>query len=129
MAPRSERRNKIRVLVVMLLAVILGAMGDISLSKGMKMVARTTHSGVQSAVSATVTNPYVLAGVVMLILFLVLYLASLSWDDLSFVLPLTAADYVLVTLLAFFLLHEDVSVLRWTGSVLVATGIALVART
>ena len=44
-------------------------------------------------------------------------------------LPLTAADYVLVTLLAYFLLGEDVSPIRWLGSIMVAIGIALVART
>ncbi|NLN78433.1 MAG: EamA family transporter, partial [Armatimonadetes bacterium] len=57
-----------------------------------------------------------------------LYLASLSWEDLSYVLPLTAGDYVLITVLAFFFLHEHVDVLRWVGSVLVTAGIVLVAR-
>jgi uncharacterized membrane protein len=48
--------------------------------------------------------------------------------DSSYVLPLTAADYVLVTLLAYFLLGEPVCAFRWTGSVLVAAGLAIVAR-
>jgi uncharacterized membrane protein len=112
----------------MLIAVVLGAFGDISLSKGMRIVDDTLLSGPWSAFVAVFTNMYVVVGILLLIAFLLLYLASLSWEDLSYVLPLTAADYVLVTLLAFFILHEAVSPLRWAGSVLVATGIALVAR-
>ena len=61
--------------------------------------------------------------------FLILYLVSLSWEELSYVLPLTAANYVLVTILACLVLHEHVSALRWSGSVLVMIGIGLVART
>ena len=49
---------------------------------------------------ATITNHYVIGGIVLLVTFPVLYLVSLSWEELSYVLPLTAANYVLVTILA-----------------------------
>ncbi len=126
---RRRRHNKIKTLAAMFVAVIFGSLGDVSLSKGMKMVGHLEFGGPVQAFLLTITNFYVIAGMVPLILFLFLYLASLSWEELSFVLPLTAADYVLVTLLAYFLLHEDVSPLRWAGSVLVGLGIALVSRT
>jgi len=129
MSIRSDRRNKAKVLVVMTIAVVLGAFGDVSLSKGMKMVGAVEHRTVYDAFVLAATNQYVLAGVGLLIGFLFLYLASLSWEDLSFVLPLSAADYVLVTLLAYFLLGEQVTDLRWLGSICVAIGVALVART
>lgn len=129
MSSTSYRRNKARVIAVMTVAVVLGAFGDVSLSKGMKMVGAVDHPTLLRAFMSAATNPYVLGGVGLLIAFLFLYLASLSWEDLSFVLPLSAADYVLVTLLAYFLLGEDVNHLRWLGSVFVALGVALVART
>ena len=124
-----QRQNKAKVLLVMFFAVVFGAFGDVSLSKGMKAVAAMSHGGPVSTFIAVFTNSYVVGGILLLIAFLFLYLASLSWESLSFVLPLTAADYVLVTLLAYFLLGEDVSPIRWLGSVMVAVGIALVART
>ena len=123
------RRNKAKVLVVMFFAVVFGAFGDVSLSKGMKAVAAMPTGGVVHTVVAVFTNAYVVGGILLLVGFLTLYLASLSWESLSFVLPLTAADYVLVTVLAHFLLGEDVSPIRWLGSIAVALGIALVART
>ena len=124
-----KKSNKLKVLIVMFIAVVFGALGDVSLSKGMKAVNAMATDGVINTFIATMTNPYVIGGIFLLIVFLCLYLASLSWEELSYVLPLTAADYVLVTLFAYFLLKEDVSPLRWTGSVLVAIGIGLVART
>ena len=125
----GHRHRKAKVLVVMFFAVVFGAFGDVSLSKGMKAVAGMPYFGPVHTVVAVFTNAYVVSGIVLLVGFLFLYLASLSWESLSFVLPLTAADYVLVTLLAHFLLAEDVSPVRWLGSIMVALGIALVTRT
>jgi len=123
-----NRRNKIKVLVAMFFGVIFGALGNISLSRGMRCVGNSGYECARDAVTGAVTQPYIVTGVLLLAAFLLLYLASLSWEDLSYVMPLTAGDYVLVTLLAFFILHEAVTPLRWAGSVLVATGIVLVAR-
>lgn len=122
------RRNKAKVLIVMSVAVILGALGDVSLSRGMKTIGAADFDRASQAFVAAVTNPYVLGGVVLLLSFLILYLVSLSWEDLSFVLPLTAADYILVTVFAHLILQESVPPMRWLGSVLVASGIVLVAR-
>lgn len=125
---RPNRGNKVKVLVAMFFGVIFGALGNISLSRGMRCVGNSGYECARDAVTGAVTQPYIVTGVLLLAAFLLLYLASLSWEDLSYVLPLTAGDYVLVTLLAFFILHEQVDALRWAGVVLVATGIVLVAR-
>lgn len=121
-------KNRLKVLIAMFVGVVLGAFGNISLSRGMKCVGDAGYECAHDAVLGAVSQPYIITGVLLLLGFLLLYLASLSWEDLSYVLPLTAGDYVLVTLLAFFILHEPVNGLRWAGSVLVAAGIVLVAR-
>lgn len=126
--PGSCARNRTKVLVAMFFATIFIAFGDISLSKGMKIVGGMSLHSLPQLVAA-IANVYVIAGVLLQMAFLGLYLAALSWEDLSFVLPLTAFNYVVVTLLAFAVLHEDVSPQRWLGSLLVATGIAFVTRT
>ena len=128
MRRRSRSGNKPKVLIAMFVGVILAAFGTISLSRGMKCVGDTGYECARTAIHGALTQPYIITGVLLLFAFLLLYLASLSWEELSYVLPLTAGDYVLVTLLAFFVLHEPVNGLRWAGTVLVATGIALVAR-
>ena len=50
----------------------------------------------------------------------------LSWAEVSFVVPATAANYIAGTLGAKFLLKERVSKARWAGMLLVAAGVTLV---
>jgi len=129
LSPARRRRNKIKVLIAMFFAVCLGALGDVSLKRGMEVIAAMDNIDLFHRMIATITNCYVIGGVVLLASFLILYLVSLSLEELSYVLPLTAGNYVLVTILAYWVLHEHVSPLRWSGSILVTIGIALVART
>ncbi len=58
--------------------------------------------------------------------FLVLWMVSLSWSDLTFVMPLTALTYVLNAILVGPILGETVTPSRWVGTVLIALGVAFV---
>lgn len=129
MSNPTGHRSKTRVLIAMFFGTIFAALGDISLSKGMKIVGATHFPGAYHEVLAAVTNPYVLLGILFLSVFSTIYLISLSWERLSYVLPLTGAIYVFVTIFAYYYLGEAVSSMRWMGSLLVATGVILVART
>ncbi|HKE04103.1 MAG TPA: EamA family transporter, partial [Blastocatellia bacterium] len=61
--------------------------------------------------------------------FFGLYLAALSWADLSFVLPITAFGYTLNALMSWRLLGEHVSLARWIGTIVICVGVAVVSRT
>jgi uncharacterized membrane protein len=72
-------------------------------------------------------NPWVLAGVSLLIVWLLARMALLSWADLSYVLPVTAIGYVLNAVMGKVFLAEQVSAPRWAGTLLIVGGVALVA--
>jgi uncharacterized membrane protein len=55
------------------------------------------------------------------------FMVLLSVADLSFAVPATAASFVLETVLARAVLKEHVDIKRWTGTILVACGVALLA--
>ncbi len=74
-------------------------------------------------------DPLVALGIVMQILWLLTRMSLLSVADLSFVLPVTSAGYVLSTLLGRVFLHEPVSASRWAGAILISLGAALVVST
>jgi len=74
-------------------------------------------------------NPFVAAGISMLILALLTRLALLSLADLSFVLPLTATGYILSVLLGKVFLNEQVSSSQWLGTLLIFFGVILVGTT
>jgi drug/metabolite transporter (DMT)-like permease len=118
--------GRVQVLVIMLAAVVVLALGETALAKGMKQTARVEGSWAELAL-AILGNGWVLAGSTLLVVHLGFYLLALRRADLSFALPLTAASYPLSALLARFYLREDVGTARWLGTLLITAGVAIVA--
>jgi len=105
---------------------VFGAAGDSMLSHGMKQAGNISLHHLPSVILA-VLNPYVACGIVLLLGFIVLNMNALSWADLTYVLPATSLGYVLIALIARFVLHEQVSLLRWLGIALISGGVGFVA--
>src|SRR5437660_11219664 len=101
-------------------------MGDSLLSRGMKEVGNISIGNAQHLVLA-ILNPWVALGILFLLTFFACYMTALSWADLTYVLPATSIGYVLLALVAKFVLHEDVSPLRWIGITMIAGGVGFVA--
>jgi uncharacterized membrane protein len=72
-------------------------------------------------------HPWVSLGVLLLIVWLLSRMALLSWADLSYVVPVTSVGYVLVAIAGKVLLHEQITMKRWTGIGLIVAGVALVS--
>jgi drug/metabolite transporter (DMT)-like permease len=72
-------------------------------------------------------RPWLALGVLLLIAWMLLRMALLSWADLSYVLPVTAVEYVLVALAGRLYLHETITTRRWAGIALIVAGAALVS--
>jgi drug/metabolite transporter (DMT)-like permease len=106
---------------------LFGALGDVSLSYGMKRVGAISLERWTEAFTA-LAHPWVILGILLLLLFFAAYLTALSWADLTYVLPATAIGYVLVALLSVWLLNETVTPMRWLGILLVSSGVGFVAR-
>jgi drug/metabolite transporter (DMT)-like permease len=124
--------------IVLVIAIVSQAVGDVYLTRGMKAIAAAAdssadfgglvlgkylHLGLSAASSVDV-----LVGTVCLIIFFALYTAALSWADLSFVLPATAFGYVLNVAAGYYFLNEAVSPGRWAGSVIITLGVLFVSR-
>jgi uncharacterized membrane protein len=60
-------------------------------------------------------------------IFFALLLVMLRTWDVSLIWPLTSLGFVLTTLAAKFIRHEEVTTMRWTGVMLIVTGATLVA--
>src|ERR1700746_1551693 len=105
---------------------VFASAGDSMLSHGMKQTGNVALSHLSNVIFA-VTNPWVAGGIVLLLAFFASYMTALSWADLTYVLPATSLGYVLLALAAKFVLHEDVSPLRWLGIALISGGVGFVA--
>lgn len=111
----------------LLVLIVFGStFGDVYLSKGMKQIGEISVGRWRDLLFAPV-HPYVALGIVLLVMFYISYLASLSWADLSYIMPATTFGYVLTALCARFMLGEHVSFTRWIGIILITVGVGFIA--
>jgi drug/metabolite transporter (DMT)-like permease len=121
----------LRVMVAMTLAAASAALGQIMVRKGMLQVGSLENYAPLALVTYfwhSLCNPYVMVGTVLNAGFYFLFLAALSWTEVTVALPMTAIEYGFAAILAISMLHEKVSLTRWAGIALVVVGVILIAR-
>lgn len=114
--------------IASVVVIAANVIGSYALTRGLRNVG-VIESWSPVPYIRSFANPWVLAGVLFMIGWLVSRLALLSWADLSYVLPITAFSYVLTAIAGAVYLREKVTFLHWIGISLIATGVALVALT
>jgi uncharacterized membrane protein len=107
--------------------MIFASVGDSLLSRGMRDVGNVSLSHLTGVLFA-LWNPWVVLGILLLIGFFAAYTNALSWADLTYVLPATSLGYVLLALIARFFLHEQISLTRWLGILLISSGVGFVTQ-
>jgi drug/metabolite transporter (DMT)-like permease len=118
-----------RLLLILLIGLTLEAMGVVYLSAGLKQIGeprQITFGEVRRLVVRGVTNRSILLGVLMEAAFFATLLILLKFWDVSLVWPLTSLGFVLTTLAAKYIRHEDVNAMRWAGVFLIMAGAVLV---
>jgi drug/metabolite transporter (DMT)-like permease len=119
-----------RIALLLGIAILVQAGGNVCLSIGMKGLAAgaATQPGAWGALALTaLANPLIVVGVLLLLSFFILFATVLSDADLSVAMPIVSFEIVVNVALAYFVIHEEVSPLRWAGTALVAAGVACVA--
>ena len=119
-----------KVLIVLLIALVLEAVGVVFLSRGLKQIGeveKLTAQEVARVVRRGAVNPSILLGVALETIFFGALLYLLSQRDVSLIWPLTALGFVLTAIAAKFILHEDIHWIRWMGVALIVIGAALVS--
>ncbi len=116
--------------VWVVVVVLSNTTGDVLSAKGMSERGEIRHfdpSAIRRVLRYIVTNRDVLLGIATNAVSYFAFLALVSVAPLSFAVPATALSYVFKTLLAQFILHENVNRSRWIGVALVSTGILMVS--
>jgi uncharacterized membrane protein len=127
----SEKRLRIKTMVMVLAMVVCANIGDLMLKRGMTQIGavKISAAALQHTFLMTVTNGSIWVGIFFLMGFMASYMTVLSWADYSYVMPAGAFSYAVVTLLAVVFLHESVSPRRWFGVLLICVGVLLVGQT
>ena len=123
---------RLKIYGMITLMVLLGCTGDMLLSLAMKRIGPIqdwSPGALASVFLQTITSGTVWLGILLLLGFFVCYLTALSWVDFSYLKPSMAVSYAFVTFLAYKVLGETVTPLRWAGVALICFGVAVVAMT
>lgn len=116
-----------------LMAVLLGVLGQLLLKMGMTQVGTLEFGGglaelIQVGIRVF-SNLKVLGGFAAYGLSSLFWIVVLSKIDLSLAYPMLALNYVLVPLTAWLFLSEQVPPWRWLGIGVVIVGVVIISRT
>ncbi|MCL2877990.1 MAG: DMT family transporter [Acidobacteria bacterium] len=121
----------LRIIIAMVVATSAAAIGQILLRRGMIEVGSLENYAPMELVTYfwhALCNPYVIGGTILNAAFYFLFLAALSWTDVTVALPMTAIEYGFAAVLAVLVLKERVPPIRWAGIALVILGVIFIAR-
>ncbi|MHB8174445.1 MAG: EamA family transporter [Nitrospirota bacterium] len=121
----------LKTVLVLAVGLCFESVGNVLLRKGMMKVGEVNSFSIPALWDVFirgVSNPVVISGVALDALFFACLLIALSWTEVSVVMPITAIGYVTTTITAKILLHEEISSLRWAGTIAIVFGCMMVGK-
>ncbi len=120
----------IRVYIYIILSVFLSALAQIALKLGMmkyKLIALHAESLIQK-IWIIATSYYVWAGLSLYVLGMIVWLAVLTNIDVSKAYPFVGLGFIFTMILAYFILGEQISLIRIIGVIQIIIGVILISR-
>lgn len=114
-------------LAILILAISLGAAGQVLLKSGVAQLGE--RPSVPMVLGSIFTNIKVVGGFFCYAVSSLFYLFALSRLDLSYAYPMIALSYVIVTVLAWRFLGENIPLGRIAGLGIILAGVVVVALT
>lgn len=130
-AGHIAHEDRTRFILAISIAVIASSLGDIVLKQGMSQLHLPPLHSLAAAGSATgiaLANPVIREGIGLMLVHFAAFVVALRLGPLSVVVPLRSVTYIFTTLMAHFMLGEQVSVVRWIAIMLILMGVSLIGR-
>lgn len=120
----------IQYIPLILFTVFSNFASQVLLKKGMTSIEsfEITAQGLLKAFPVIALNPYVVFGMLLMVISMGSHLVVLSRVDISYAYPFLGLSFALVTLYGYYFLSEPMNIYRIMGVLLIVTGVALVAR-
>lgn len=122
----TQAERNVQSIGMLLLSVAFGAVGQLTLKAGMNSVGKSQLS--VDTLIRMATNPLLLVGVGIFGISTLLWLFALSKADLSFAYPFLSLTYLAVLVGGALLFHEEVTLPRVIGFLVIIAGVWIVAR-
>ena len=118
----------LRLFLLILTSVGLSALAQLALKIGTSNAAPARSAGIGGEIGGLLQSPMVLVGLVLYGFGALLWLFVLGRAPLSLAYPFVGIGFILTMLAGTLYLGESVSVARIAGTLLIALGCVLVAR-
>ena len=110
--------------------VLTTTVGDLLITQGMKATGEVKNFAplvLLRRLGRALGNMSIIGGIGCMVISFLAFLAALAVAPVSLVVPATAVTYVASTLGAKWFLHEEVTAVRWLGTVVVLCGVVLIS--
>ena len=109
-------------IVLIVVAVFMIALGQVFWKLG------TNQTGAGASITKTIMNVWFVLGCIMLLGSSVVWILALQRVDLSYAFPFQSLAYVFIFFFSIFLFKEPVTVMKVIGTLLVISGVIVVAK-
>jgi multidrug transporter EmrE-like cation transporter len=116
---------------LVLLAVVIGVAGQLTLKIGMTQVGQICLGSLAQPLDTVIRvagNPLIITGLSLYALGAAIWLVVLSRLALSYAYPILALSYAVTPLFAWLILGEAVPPVRWVGIAVICVGVSLISR-
>jgi multidrug transporter EmrE-like cation transporter len=120
-----------RSILLIIIAMLIGVVGQVCLKAGMNQVGKIEAVGVTQLLPillSAFSKPLVWIGLAAYAASAMFWLIVLARFDLSYAYPMLASMYLVIPVVSLVFLKESIPPLRWLGMVVVLIGVVLVSR-
>jgi drug/metabolite transporter (DMT)-like permease len=119
----------LRELLLLCVIVVAGTGGELCVTRAMKQIGEVTDfrpAALARFIFRALTVGWMWMGIALMALAFFALLATLSFENVSFVVPVTALSYAAGAVGAVLFLRERISAQRWIGVFIVCIGVTIV---
>jgi len=118
----------IKSLLLIFISVLLSASGQCFLKMGAVRQSPIINIRLCPSFILALLNPYVMIGLVLYLLSALFWIKALGLVDLSLAYPFIAVGIIITMVFSAFFLGEKITAMRIAGTLVIALGLVLVAR-
>lgn len=127
---KDVHMTQLTYIPIILLSVIVNAVAQLFLKQGMIKMGYFEFSfgSILKMIFSSVTNIYIMGGLVCYAISLVLWMMTLSRVDVGFAYPLMSIGFIVTALAGYWFFGESLTFSRILGITLIMLGVYLVSR-
>ncbi len=117
-------------LPLILLGVLLNAAAQLFLKEGMRRIGHFDFvwSNLVPIALQVAGNVFILGGLLCYVISVVVWLLVLSRVEVSYAYPLLSVGYIVNAVAGYYLFHENLSITRISGIVIICIGVYFVTK-